>query len=112
MNILNQFFFGAKPVTATEAKWIVQNPSQVPVTLFDEDIKKISDDSNRENSLTFFDYGDVYHGLLQCMDSNQPSNYRNLYNSLLERGFKIIHWQPTTKEDFEAELDSYIQISW
>ena len=112
MNILNQFFFGVKPVTATEAKWISQNPSQVAVTLFDEDIKNISDISNRENCLTLFDYGDVYHGLLQCMVSNQPSNYRNLYDSLLERGFKIVHWQPTTNEDFEAEADSYIQISW
>ena len=46
------------------------------------------------------------------MVSNQPSNYRNLYDSLLERGFKIVHWQPTTNEDFEAEADSYIQISW
>jgi hypothetical protein len=112
MNILNQFFFGVKPVTATEANWISQNPSQVSVTFFDEDIKKISDDSNKENCLTISDCGDTYHGLLQCMTGNQPSNYRNLYNSLLERGFKIIHWQPTTKADFEAELDSYIQISW
>lgn len=112
MNILNQFLFGAKPVTATEAKWIAQHPSQVSVTLFDEDIKKISDDSNKENCLTISDCGDNYHGLLQCMTGNIPSNYRNLYNSLLERGFKIVHWQPTTEEDFEAELDSYIQISW
>ena len=36
MNILNQFFFGVKPVTSTEANWIAQNPSQVSVTLLDE----------------------------------------------------------------------------
>lgn len=112
MNILNQFFFGLKPITAAEANWIAQNPSQVSVTLLDETIKNISNDSNKENCLTISDSGDVYHGLLQCMTGNIPSNYRNLYDSLLERGFKMVHWQPTTKEDFESEADSYIQISW
>lgn len=112
MNILNQFFFGVKPITAAEANWIAQNPSQVSVTLLDEDIKTISDDSNKENCLTISDSGDMYHGLLQCMTGNIPSNYRNLYDSLLERGFKMVHWQPTSKEDFESEADSYIQISW
>lgn len=112
MNILNQFFFGVKPVTSTEANWIAQNPSQVSVTLLDETIKNISNDSNKENCLIISDSGDIYYGLLQCMTGNVPSNYRNLYNSLLERGFKMVHWQPTTKEDFESEADSYIQISW
>lgn len=82
------------------------------VTLFDETIKNISNDSNKENCLIISDSGDVYYGLLQCMTGDVPSNYRNLYDSLLERGFKMVHWQPTTKKDFESEADSYIQISW
>lgn len=84
---------------------------QVSVRLLDEEIVKNANDTNKPNHLKLLDYRDEYHGLVDCLNGKQ-SNYQNLYESLIKRGFKITHWQPTTKEDFEAELDSYIQISW
>lgn len=84
---------------------------QVSVRLLDEEIVKIANDSSKPNHLELLDYRDEYNGLVDCLNG-KPSNYQNLYESLIKRGFKITHWQPTTKEDFEAELDSYIQISW
>lgn len=84
---------------------------QVSVRLLDEEIVKNANDTNKPNHLKLLDYRDEYHGLVDCLNGKQ-SNYQNLYESLIKRGFKITHWQLTTKEDFEAELDSYIQISW
>lgn len=84
---------------------------QVSVRLLDKEIVQIVNDTNKPNYLEILDYHDEYHGLVDCLNGKQ-SNYQKLYESLIKRGFKITHWQPTTKEDFESEADSYIQISW
>lgn len=61
--------------------------------------------------MELLDYRDEYHGLVDCLNGKQ-SNYQNPYESLIKRGFKITHCQPTTKEDFWNEKHPYIIITW
>lgn len=84
---------------------------QVSVRLLDEEIVKNANDSSKPNHLELLDYRDEYHGLVNCLNG-KSSNYQNLYESLIQRGFKITHWQPTTKEDFWNEKHPYIMITW
>lgn len=77
----------------------------------DEEIVKIANDSSKPNHLELLDYRDEYYGLVDCLNG-KPSNYQNIYESLIKRGFKITHWQPTTKEDFWNEKHPYIMITW
>ena len=79
--------------------------------IFNHICVKIANDSSKPNHLELLDYRDEYHGLVDCLNG-KPSNYQNIYESLIKRGFKITHWQPTTKEDFWNEKHPYIMITW
>lgn len=89
----------------------ISKSKQVSVRLLDKEIVQIANDTNKPNHLEILDYRDEYHGLVDCLNGKQ-SNYQKLYESLIKRGFKITHWQPTTKEDFWNEKQPYIMIAW
>ena len=89
----------------------ISKSKQISVRLLDKEIIQIANNTNKPNQLEILDYRDEYHGLVDCLNG-KPSKYQNLYESLIKRGFKIAHWQPTTQEDFCNEKHPYIMITW